>query len=192
MVCDKCNDTGAYVVTHRETMPNGGELAGSSTIQCLCRAAIPPRQGRAVWWSSESVLSIDVKIPIFDESVSITVDAEVPMSKDNFRLQRRGNRYYPTLIHIEAPKDMTLHACTARDLARALIQAAEAAEKVDDADSAPCGHWAPCDCGEQAQSVPTMTETQFFNAVGAILALLGASFVVTGLVLLNISWSVKP
>lgn len=153
MVCEKCHDTGAYVVTHRETWPSGSEVIGSSTLPCACRAALPPRPGHASWWSTESVLSLDVKIPIFDESVSIAVDAEVPMSAENFRVQRRGNRYYPTLIHIEAPADMTLHACTARDLARALIQAAEAAEKVDDADTAPCGHWSPCDCSESAKAV---------------------------------------
>jgi hypothetical protein len=157
--CEKCHDEGAYGVTEpAETfkLADGGELvSGPSyvTVLCDCRRALPPREGVAQWWTQEQVYGVDVSIPVFDEQVSIRVQAEVPVSGDNYRVQRRGNRYYPTLIHIEAPESMTLHSDTARSLARALIAAAEAAERVDDADTdRRCGHWAPCDCSESSQS----------------------------------------
>jgi hypothetical protein len=126
----------------------------SSTIPCECRKALPPREGQASWWGLESIYSQDVRIPVGDESFEVSVSAEVPYDSANYRVQRRGNRYYPTLIDIECPDFMTLHACTARDLARALLAAAEAAEKIDDSDTDPrCGHWAPCECSESSQSV---------------------------------------
>jgi hypothetical protein len=68
------------------------------------------------------------------------------MSRDNFRLHRRGNRFYPTLIEVDAPNTMTLHSDTARTLARALMAAADAADRIDDDCVDVCGHWYPCDC----------------------------------------------
>lgn len=141
--CEKCKDTGAYVVN---TEDEGKGFGGYSTYRCVCRMMLAPREGTASWWASETVLSVDVTVPIFNEMISIEVSSEVPMSADNYRVLRRGNRYYPTLITIETPPHLTLHADTARNLARALMQAAEAVDKIDDADVAPCGHWFPCEC----------------------------------------------
>ncbi len=160
MRCDKCHGTGAYAVMEpeeRRTLSDGSisiSGPGFSTVACACRETLPPRDGKAAWWTLESVYAIDVTVPIFDDVFSITVKAEVPMSDENFRVHRRGNRYYPTLINIESPREMTLHACSARELARALLAAAEAAERIDDADTdTRCGHWAPCQCSEEPAAV---------------------------------------
>lgn len=132
MTCAKCQGQGAY-----------------GTRLCDCRKALPPREGRVAWWTLERVFSVDVSIPVGHDSVSISVDAEVPISAENYRVHRHGNRYYPTLIELHGGGDLTLHACTARALARALLDAAQAAERIDEADTDPqCGHWAPCDCRE--------------------------------------------
>ena len=171
MLCSKCDGKGAYGVTEpaeTRTFPDGSQAVfgpSYSTQPCECRAVLPPRDGTAAWWSVESIYGIDVTIPIFDETFSISVKAEVPMSADNYRVHRRGNRYYPTLIDVECPKDMTLHACTARDLARALIAAAEVAERVDDADVDPrCGHWAPCECSEGTETADAVDPQAAKNA----------------------------
>jgi hypothetical protein len=166
MSCDKCAGEGAYVVKEpAETfvLPDGGQLVSGPaylTRPCECRKGLEPRNGVAAWWSLEQVYAVDVTVPVFNELVEIRVSAEVPMSADNYRVHRRGNRYYPTLVEVECPDKMTLHACTARTLAKALLDAAEAAERVDDADTDPrCGHWAPCDCAESATADAAVART---------------------------------
>jgi len=94
-------------------------------------------------WSTESVYAADVQIPIFNESLDISVSAEVPML-DTERQPRRGNRYFPTLITVDGPSDYSMHPETARELAKRLIEAADAADAIDQPDTDACGHWAPC------------------------------------------------
>lgn len=102
-------------------------------------------------WTTEVAFSEEVAIPIFDECVSIAVYPEVPMRGDE-RIARRGNRYFPTLVEVEAPSDFKMHPETARELGQKLIAAADAADAIDLPDCDPCGHWSPCDCGERPGS----------------------------------------
>jgi hypothetical protein len=153
MACAKCDDKGAYGVEEPEEkrqMADGSTWVFGptySTVLCDCRKDVPPRDGKASWWTLESVYDADVVIPIGDESVSVKVSAEVPMSDDNYRLHRFGNRYYPTLIDVEVSHDkLTLHSDTARELAKALMAAADSADRIDNPDLDTCGHWAPCEC----------------------------------------------
>lgn len=114
---------------------------------CPCRKALVPREGQARWWTTEPVYSATVAVPIFNESISISASVEVPVDEQNYPVVRRGNRWYPTLIEIEAPASIMLHPDTARELGQRLIAAAEAADLADLPDTDTCGHWWPCDCG---------------------------------------------
>jgi hypothetical protein len=79
--------------------------------------------------------------------IEVKVDAELPMSADNFPLVRRGNRYYGTFVEIYSGDErMMLFPSEARQLAELLIQAADTASALDNGDTDRCGHWAPCDC----------------------------------------------
>ena len=103
-------------------------------------------------WSLETVLDLALDIPIHQDSISISVKTEVPM-RGTERIERRGNRYYPTLIDLElSHPDLTLHAETARELADMLIKAANAADAADNPDTDVCGHWWPCDCDQAKRS----------------------------------------
>jgi hypothetical protein len=150
--CARCSDTGAYSTT--ETTTRGQFISTSHiTHPCACRERISPRGGDAAWWSLETVLSTAVDIPIGAQQINVSVRAEVPMSRDNFRVHRHGNRYYPTLIDVAVgDESLSLHAETARELAAALIAAAEASEAIDKPDTDTCGHWAPCDCRAQERT----------------------------------------
>lgn len=98
------------------------------------------------YWDLERIYDEVFEVPIGDHHGYITVDAEVPRTKAGERLPREGNRWYPTLITVEGPGDMWLHASSARELGQKLIAAADAADVIDKHDEAPCGHWKPCDC----------------------------------------------
>lgn len=102
-----------------------------------------------VRWGEE-VLS-DVYVEDFagkPDWFEIVVRTEVPFASDGTRLPRRGNRYWPTTIHINGEFALSSDA---RSLGDALIAAADLADATDSADSLPCGHWVnACDgkCGE--------------------------------------------
>jgi hypothetical protein len=106
-------------------------------------------QSEHLHWSTESVFSESVDIPIGDLVLDIGVSAEVPM-RGATRVPRLGNRYYPTLVKVEGPDDYEMHPDTARELAKRLIEAADACDAIDQPDTAPCGHWAPCDYCQSA------------------------------------------
>jgi hypothetical protein len=58
---------------------------------------------------------------------------EVPRDKRGRRLHRtQENFYYPTMIDVELPSRLLMHPDMARDLAAALVAAAEVCEKADD------------------------------------------------------------
>lgn len=131
----------------RRTAPDGTVLVSRSggTALCACRRTLAPREGRASWWTLESIYAASVEIPIGDAAVEIAVRAEVPVRDDNYVVHRHGNRYWPTLIEVECAT-MTLHPATARELAQKLIDAADVADQIDQPDVDVCGHWAPCAC----------------------------------------------
>lgn len=152
-VCATCGGSGIYgeQTSDARTFADGTrvESSGYITHLCDCRAQLPARVGRAQWWSLRPVYRADVSVPIGCESVSISVDTEMPISAENYPVVTRGNRYYPTLIEIEVSGDaLTLHADTAREIAQRLIAAADAADACDLPDTDACGHWAPCECGQ--------------------------------------------
>jgi hypothetical protein len=145
----ECRCGGSGQIQWRES---NRAMSGLGTALCPCRKSLPVREGNAAWWTTERVYEATVDIPIFSELVSIAVNAEVPISGDNYRVQRRGNRYYPTLVDLDVGKEsLLMHGDTARRLGQALIAAADASDAVDQADCDPCGHWAPCDC-KQAEA----------------------------------------
>jgi hypothetical protein len=141
MACGRCKDTpGKLVVNHA---PSGesrdlgdgvtiSDAGGFSTRACPCVRDLPPVEREATWWEAETVWSRVHAVPIRDERIEIDVSAEVPRTKDGYRAVMRGNRYYPTLIHVEQPESLTLLADDAIDLALALLAAAYAAKAVDD------------------------------------------------------------
>ncbi|MDP3720793.1 MAG: hypothetical protein Q8T13_23775 [Acidobacteriota bacterium] len=141
-----CEGTGAYVVASKV---KGCDVlvSGYSTEPCVCRKNLPAREGKATWWTKETVFS-ETAIALVDE-VRVSVQPEVPMSDDNHRVQRRGNRYYPTFVDFEVGRERAiLFPDEARKLAQLLVRAADAADLIDHADVDACGHWAPCDCGK--------------------------------------------
>ena len=96
-------------------------------------------------WTTESVYSDEALVTCSgDKSVYIAVRAEVPMEGD-VRLPRRGNRYFPTFVDLEAYGELlSFSPDDARDFARKLLAAADAADAIDTPDADVCGHWWPC------------------------------------------------
>ena len=159
LVCPlgKCDGAGKISYVHREHEDiqrelGGGLVAGPLTTYgsrlCACRESLEPREGEAQWWTSERVFHGHAQASIYEEGFEVQVDAEVPISEDNYKLVRRGNRYYPTLIdfYVDFRDKTTLFPEEARALAKVLANAADAADAIDLPCADSCGHWFPCDC----------------------------------------------
>lgn len=144
-ICVLCAGTG-QMRTMSEERGLGWASETHSSHLCPCRQALPARDGPAAWWSSETVFSGEAST-LLGDVYEVSVRAEVPISEDNFRVHRRGNRYYPTLVDLNGT---TLTPENARELALLLLSASDAADTVDKADTDACGHWAPCDCTVKA------------------------------------------
>ena len=139
--CGICHGEGATRYTEREVCGDV-EFTSSGIRPCACREVMMPRPGQAHYWSEERVFEEFVDCGV-QRGISVHVDAEVPMSADNYRLVRRGNRYWPSLVNVGTS---WMHPGEARVLAAALIRAAEAADAIDQPDADVCGHWFPCEC----------------------------------------------
>jgi hypothetical protein len=152
--CSKCGDTGKVMyrtLGDIEPRPIGGgytiqNMGGSGTRACSCVRDLPPIEGHATWWESETVFSevFTETIPP-DNAVEVTVDAEVPRNENGRRVVMRGNRYYPTLITVDGSPGM-IHGYAAQQFAEILQRAADKVREIDDPCSDLCGHWFPCDC----------------------------------------------
>jgi hypothetical protein len=158
VVC-RCGGTGKLShdsgwVDHAEppNLPEGAEyVSGHRTMSsslCQCRRDLEPREGEAAWWDSETVFDEVWVASVFQDTAEIVVKAEVPISEDNYRVVRRGNRYYPTSIDLDVSSEELhfLFPDEARELARLLIAAADKCDEIDKPDCDRCGHWHPCDC----------------------------------------------
>lgn len=137
MACERCDGTGKLTYEHEDApvkCPDGTIITSrtSGTRACPCVRDLPPVVEEATWWESETVWSRVHAIPIHDDRIEVDVDAEVPRTKNGRRAVMRGNRYYPTLIHVEQPERLTLSADDAIEYAGALMAAAYAAKAVDD------------------------------------------------------------
>jgi hypothetical protein len=141
MTCAICNGTGK--VKYRmlgDAMPtdvgNGVSVQamdGWGTKPCACVKDLPAIAGVASWWDLETIYSKVVTVPIGNECAEITADCEIPRNDNGRRLHRTAeNAYYPPLIRFEVPGHMTLHSDTAREMAAALIAAADACDKADE------------------------------------------------------------
>lgn len=140
--CDKCNDTGTLRHEIGPIMPpvdmgNGVTLesmGGLMSSLCECRKSLPPRHGKAAWWNTEDRLSETYKTIVSDE-IHATVNLEVPISIDNYRVHRtRDNAYYPAAITLDLPADnVTFHTVEdLRGFAAFLIKIADQAEKIEE------------------------------------------------------------
>lgn len=136
-----CDGTGRIQVIERDDreVPIGNGLIlgmGTSwtTRLCECRKSLAPRDGEARWWSSKTVYSESWASSVHQHSAEITVQAEVPVSEDNYVLKRTPeNAYYPVMIDVDLSHDW-LHALfpdEARALAALLVSAAERAEAIE-------------------------------------------------------------
>lgn len=124
-----------------------------STSVCPCRRDLPPRVGRARWWELAEVFSEVWQASVYQIVGEVHVRAEVPISEENYVLERLGNRYYPTLIDLELTAEMgdlarrvvsvgDVFPDEAREFARILVAAADAADRIDLPDScSECGLW---------------------------------------------------
>lgn len=149
----RCNGTGKIAYHHELRDPDGRVVGKSSGWNpCSCRTGEEPRAGEAATWSTETPYAAAWQSEVGQDSIEVSVAAEVPYSTDVHRLHRHGNRYYPTTIDVLCEsREMTfLFPEEVRRLAAILIAAADAAERIDKPDQAACGHWAPCDCGATA------------------------------------------
>jgi hypothetical protein len=144
----ECDGTGRIsYVTHepedaqREVAP--GVVIGPATTWgsylCRCRWALEPRPGQASWWVSKSIYEAEWYAEVFDRHLSVSVTAEVPVSSDNYIVEKRGNRYYPTFVDIG--EATWVRPEEARELAALLIAAADAAETYDVPDVNEDGTW---------------------------------------------------
>jgi hypothetical protein len=150
IVC-KCNGTGRLTYEHKHDpveYADGTIVEGRThgTHPCPCRSSLPPRDGEAAWWSLELVHQDVFDGPL--ATAEITVEAEVPYDSENYKVHRRGNRYYCTGVRIDVDGGFLhlLNPEEAQKFAEAVKRAADVAEAIDEQDSDPCGHWHPCDC----------------------------------------------
>lgn len=158
--CPKCSGEGRISYVEREPEDTRRELGdgyytGPVTTYgsrlCECREALPEREGEASWWTTESIYAGEWESEVFRFTASIDVSAEVPISEDNYRVVRRGNRYWPTTIDLtfanedgREAKIGWLWPKEARALAARLIEAADAADAIDKPDTCDeCGVWLP-------------------------------------------------
>lgn len=143
--CVICNGTGRTATFEEQRINPEISASAYASHLCVCRQSLPPREGKADWWSLETVFSGRGESAICDP-IQVTVKAEVPISADNYRVHRRGNRSWPTMVDVDCGEPVSLWPEQARKLAALLIQAADAADAVDKPDTDVCGHWFPCDC----------------------------------------------
>lgn len=139
-----CDGTGRIQYIDRE--PKGtkkplgnGIYAGPSTtygtLLCDCRRALEARDGEATWWSSKLIYEAEWDGVCFEPHADVYVRAEVPISADNYVLHRtRENAYYPCSVSVDFtdPEMHWLFPDEARELARLLTEAADAADAYDD------------------------------------------------------------
>jgi hypothetical protein len=138
-----CDGTGRIQYIDREPentrKPLGdGLYAGPSTthgtLLCECRRALEPRDGEATWWSSKLIYEAEWDALVFEPHAEVSVMAEVPISADNYVLHRtRENAYWPCSVAVDLsdPEMHWLFPDEARELARLLIEAADAADAYD-------------------------------------------------------------
>lgn len=142
MACDKCEGAGkrrySILPSHPDPVNVGDgtivqDMGGSGTRACECVRDLAPVDGSAAWWESESLHSEVIGIPIGDECIEIEADGEVPRGEDGRRVHRTlENAYYPALVRMTvAVSATTMHGDTARDLAAALLRAADACDRAD-------------------------------------------------------------
>jgi len=150
----RCDGTGK-IAYHHELRDSDGNVVqiSSGWNPCSCRTGEEPRAGEAATWSTETPYVAAWQSEVGHAYIEVSVSAEVPYSADVHRLHRHGNRYYPTTIDLQCEsREMTfLFPEEVRRLSRLLMEAADAAERIDKPDQAACGHWAPCDCEETTQ-----------------------------------------
>lgn len=139
--CDKCGDTGVVRYTtlgdaEPHDMGDGTmiqDMGGSGSRACSCVRDLPAIDGKATWWESEPIHSVVVGIPIGNECCEIVADCEIPRNDQGRRLHRTAdNAYYPPLVNVDGLGHATLHSDTARELAAALVAAADACDKADE------------------------------------------------------------
>lgn len=142
IVCGKCNDKGS-IGTHTTADPSKvADLGGGVTVHdggsymtslCECRQSLPPRYGKARWWTLETVHEETWTSPGGLTAATVTIDREVPVSDDNYRLHRtRDNCYFSVTprVEIESGPDMTPDSLA--ELAAFLSRMADEAKRADE------------------------------------------------------------
>lgn len=139
-VCAECGGKGkiSYRTPKGDSYKLGDtvvtDLGGISTRPCKCVKDLAPVAGKATWWTSDVIYTETVVIPIGSEALEITAECEVPRGENGAALLRTAaNAYYPPLIDLTTERDkLTLHSDTAREIAAALVAAADACDKADE------------------------------------------------------------
>lgn len=149
--CAKCGDTGAASYVEESSDPprhigNGIVVEAATTYGtrlCGCRESLPPLPGRARWWDTVSVYEDEFETAVLRHNVSVSVCGERPISAENYIVEKRGNRYYPTTINIDASENWIhwLSPEEARKIAAMLTAAADAADAYDEPDVNEDGTW---------------------------------------------------
>lgn len=144
----KCDGSGKISRVEREPEDTRRELghglyAGPATTYtsdlCRCRAELEPRDGEAHWWTSETIFEEEWTASVFARNLTVKVSGEIPVSRDNYRVHKRGNRYYPCFVDIGEATFVSPDE--ARELARLLVAAADACDAYDKPDLDEDGKW---------------------------------------------------
>lgn len=151
----KCGGKGSYGYTTPPgpVRPLGDgltiqQMEGYRTALCECRRNLPPRDGKAAWWTAGAAYSETYKGTCDWFSVTVSLTPELPVSADNYPLRRtRENSYYPASVSIAIDGD-PLVSSDLRELAAFLVRMADKADEID----VPTDGWAASEEAPDAAS----------------------------------------
>lgn len=127
-----CNCNGTGRLTYEDQWHPDQPAALCSAL-CECRKNLPRRHGKAAWWLTENVKTLEWSAAT-GASASATIDLEVPVSEDNYPLIRtEDNVYFPALANVAL--DCPSYGMTSddlRQLAKWLTEVADECDRIDE------------------------------------------------------------
>lgn len=136
MTCPKC-DNGKTVENLQPgpeiRLQTGGSIqhtGGFITHLCECRKSLPPRHGKAQWWSCETIEGGTLDLNLGE--VVVTFSREVPISEDNYLVHRtEENCCYRVTADVQIDLGPVGTSATLREVAAFLLKMADKCDELD-------------------------------------------------------------